>query len=68
MEFSFSLTRSGLGFLFVAGGSRKTKIGLIVGIIGGLVGLLLFATVLFFLWKGSRRGYRREVFVDVVGQ
>ena len=56
-----------LGFLFVTGGSHKPKIGLIVGIVGGLIGLLLFATVLCFLWKSSRRGYKREVYVDVAG-
>ncbi|RVX23333.1 putative LRR receptor-like serine/threonine-protein kinase [Vitis vinifera] len=50
-----------------SGGSHKPKIGLIVGIVGGLIGLLLFATVLFFLWKGSCRGYKREVYVDVAG-
>ena len=67
MEFSFSLTRLSLGFLFVTGGSHKPKIGLIVGIVGGLIGLLLFATVLFFLWKGSCRGYKQEIYVDVAG-
>ncbi|XP_059594496.1 probable LRR receptor-like serine/threonine-protein kinase At5g10290 isoform X6 [Vitis vinifera] len=51
-----------------SGGSHKPKIGLIVGIVGGLIGLLLFATVLFFLWKGSCRGYKREVYVDVAGE
>ncbi|KAJ9670119.1 hypothetical protein PVL29_026583 [Vitis rotundifolia] len=51
-----------------SGGSHKPKIGLIVGIVGGLIGLLLFATVLFFLWKSSRRGYKREVYVDVAGE
>ncbi|CBI18841.3 unnamed protein product, partial [Vitis vinifera] len=50
-----------------SGGSHKPKIGLIVGIVGGLIGLLLFATVLCFLWKSSRRGYKREVYVDVAG-
>ncbi|KAJ9670107.1 hypothetical protein PVL29_026577 [Vitis rotundifolia] len=51
-----------------SGGSHKPKIGLIVGIVGGLIGLLLFATVLFFLWKSSRGGYKREVYVDVAGE
>eukprot|EP00261_Vitis_vinifera_P017568 XP_010647300.1 PREDICTED: probable LRR receptor-like serine/threonine-protein kinase At5g10290 isoform X7 [Vitis vinifera] len=50
-----------------SGGSHKPKIGLIVGIVGGLIGLLLFATVLFFLWKGSCRGYKQEIYVDVAG-
>ncbi|XP_034691116.1 probable LRR receptor-like serine/threonine-protein kinase At5g10290 isoform X2 [Vitis riparia] len=51
-----------------SGGSHKPKIGLIVGIVGGLIGLLLFATVLFFLWKGSCRGYKQEVYEDVAGE
>ncbi|KAJ9670110.1 hypothetical protein PVL29_026578 [Vitis rotundifolia] len=51
-----------------SGGSHKLKIGLIVGIVGGLIGLLLFATVLFFLWKCSCRGYKRGVRVDVAGE
>ncbi|KAJ9670115.1 hypothetical protein PVL29_026581 [Vitis rotundifolia] len=50
-----------------SGGSHKPKIGLIVGIVGGLTGLLLSATVLFFLWKGSCRGYKRGV-VDVADE
>lgn len=48
------------------GGKRKPKIGLIVGIVGGLFGLLV-GCLLLFLCKGRHRGYKREVFVDVAG-
>ncbi|KAL6993159.1 hypothetical protein U1Q18_011276 [Sarracenia purpurea var. burkii] len=50
------------------GSSHKPKIGIIVGIVGGLLGLLLFGGVLLLVWKGRHKGYRREVFVDVAGE
>lgn len=48
------------------GSSQKPKIGVIVGVVSGLIVLLLFG-MLVFLYKGRRKGYRREVFVDVAG-
>uniref|UniRef100_A0A5B7AHX4 non-specific serine/threonine protein kinase n=1 Tax=Davidia involucrata TaxID=16924 RepID=A0A5B7AHX4_DAVIN len=50
------------------GASHKPKIGMVVGIVGGILGLLLFGGLLLFLWKGRHKGYRREVFVDVAGE
>ncbi|XP_052188960.1 probable LRR receptor-like serine/threonine-protein kinase At5g10290 isoform X2 [Diospyros lotus] len=50
------------------GSSRKPKVGIIVGIVGGLLGLLLLGGLLLLLWKGRHKGYRSEVFVDVPGE
>ncbi|XP_059645269.1 probable LRR receptor-like serine/threonine-protein kinase At5g10290 [Cornus florida] len=50
------------------GALRRPKTGIIVGIVGGLLGFLVFGGVLLFLWKGRHKGYRREVFVDVAGE
>ncbi|PKI66218.1 hypothetical protein CRG98_013386 [Punica granatum] len=50
-----------------SGSSRKSKVGIIIGVVGGLV-LLLLCGMLVFLYKGRRNGYRREVFVDVAGE
>ncbi|GKV44696.1 hypothetical protein SLEP1_g51856 [Rubroshorea leprosula] len=47
-----------------SGGSRKPRIGIIVGTIG-LEILVLLGSLLFFLWRGRRKGYKREVFVNV---
>ncbi|XP_057970618.1 probable LRR receptor-like serine/threonine-protein kinase At5g10290 isoform X2 [Malania oleifera] len=51
-----------------SGASHKPSIPLIVGIVGGLVALLFFGWLLLFMWKGRRKGYMREVFVDVPGE
>jgi len=51
----------------LTGSSRKPKVGIIVGIVGGLLGLLLLGGLLLLLWKGRHKGYRSEVFVDVAG-
>lgn len=50
-----------------SGASHKPKVGIIVGIVGGLFILLLVILVLF-LYKGRHKGYKREVFVDVAGE
>ncbi|CAK9163259.1 unnamed protein product, partial [Ilex paraguariensis] len=50
------------------GASSKSKTGIILGIVGGLLGLLLLGGLLLLLWKGRHRGYKREVFVDVAGE
>ncbi|KAK7311122.1 hypothetical protein RJT34_09044 [Clitoria ternatea] len=46
------------------GSSHKTKIGLIVGIVIGLVVILFLGGLLFFWYKG----YKRDVYVDVAGE
>ncbi|XP_011031035.1 PREDICTED: probable LRR receptor-like serine/threonine-protein kinase At5g10290 isoform X5 [Populus euphratica] len=51
-----------------SGGSRKSKIGIVVGVVGGFVVLFLFGGLLFFVCKGRRKGYKREIFVDVAGE
>ncbi|XP_068639062.1 LRR receptor kinase SERK2-like isoform X2 [Aristolochia californica] len=51
-----------------AGGSKKSKIGIVIGTIGGVVGLLICVGVLFLLLRDRRGGYKREVFVDVAGE
>ncbi|KAH7565691.1 hypothetical protein JRO89_XS08G0001300 [Xanthoceras sorbifolium] len=50
-----------------SGNSKKPKIGIIVGIVGGII-VLLLGGVLFFMCKGRHKGYKREVFVDVAGE
>lgn len=50
----------------MTGNSKKPKIGIIVGIVGGVI-VLLLGGVLFFICKGRHKGYKREIFVDVAG-
>ncbi|KAI3873997.1 hypothetical protein MKW98_001646 [Papaver atlanticum] len=50
-----------------SGGYHNSKLGLILGIIGGVV-ILVFGIVIFFLWKSKSKGHGREVFVDVAGE
>lgn len=54
-------------FLHLAGTSHKPKIGLIVGIVVGLVVIIFLGALLSFWCKSRRKGYKREVFVDVAG-
>ena len=54
-------------FDVLAGSSHKPKIATIVGVIGGVLGLLLLVGLLFLVWKGRRKRYQREIFVDVAG-
>ncbi|PKA59471.1 putative LRR receptor-like serine/threonine-protein kinase [Apostasia shenzhenica] len=49
------------------GESHSSKIGVILGSIGGAV-VVIVAVVLFLLCKRRRKGYQREVFVDVAGE
>ncbi|EXB29468.1 putative LRR receptor-like serine/threonine-protein kinase [Morus notabilis] len=51
-----------------SGSSHKPSVGTIVGIIGGLVFILCIGLVVYFLCKNRRKGYKREVFVDVAGE
>ncbi|KAF1867734.1 hypothetical protein Lal_00050167 [Lupinus albus] len=47
------------------GSSHKPKTGLIIGVIVGLVVILFLCCLLFFWCKGSHKGYKPEVYVDV---
>ncbi|OEL19792.1 putative LRR receptor-like serine/threonine-protein kinase [Dichanthelium oligosanthes] len=48
-------------------GSHSSKIGLILGIVGGVIGLLIVG-VLFLICNARRKSHLREVFVDVAGE
>ncbi|XP_076917658.1 putative LRR receptor-like serine/threonine-protein kinase At5g10290 [Bidens hawaiensis] len=48
--------------------SKKSKAGIIIGVIAGVLVLLLLVCLMLFLWKGKHKGYKREVFVDVPGE
>ncbi|CAK7334699.1 unnamed protein product [Dovyalis caffra] len=51
-----------------SGDSHRSKIGLIVGLVGGFTILFLLGGLLFFVCKGRHKGSKREVFVDVAGE
>ncbi|KAK6923313.1 Leucine-rich repeat-containing N-terminal, plant-type, partial [Dillenia turbinata] len=40
------------GLLFIIGTSHKSKVGIIIGVVGGII-LTLVAVLLIFLWKGE---------------
>ncbi|CAD6251066.1 unnamed protein product [Miscanthus lutarioriparius] len=48
-------------------GSHSSKIGLILGTVGGILGLLIVGT-LFLICNARRKSRLREVFVDVAGE
>lgn len=48
-------------------GSHSSKVGIILGAVGGLIGLLI-VVVLFLFCKGRKKRHLREVFVDVPGE
>ncbi|CAN6272315.1 unnamed protein product [Urochloa humidicola] len=48
-------------------GSHSSKIGLILGTVGGVIGLLIVG-VLFLICNARRKSHLREVFVDVAGE
>ncbi|XP_068331429.1 probable LRR receptor-like serine/threonine-protein kinase At5g10290 [Pyrus communis] len=50
------------------GAKSKPKLGIIVGVVGGLIILLLLGGLLYFTWKRRHEGSKREVFVDVAGE
>eukprot|EP00252_Welwitschia_mirabilis_P003890 TRINITY_DN1397_c0_g1_i1.p1 TRINITY_DN1397_c0_g1~~TRINITY_DN1397_c0_g1_i1.p1 ORF type:complete len:610 (-),score=111.29 TRINITY_DN1397_c0_g1_i1:475-2304(-) len=50
-----------------SGSSTKSKIGIVVGSIGGAV-IIILSIGLILYCQGRRRGYIREVFVDVSGE
>lgn len=51
-----------------SGSSHKPSVGTIVGIAGGLVFILCIGLVVYFLCRNRRKGYKRDVFVDVAGE
>lgn len=52
--------------LDLTGRSTNSKIGIVLGSAGGVIGLLIIG-VAFLFCKGRRKGYRPEIFVDVSG-
>jgi hypothetical protein len=48
------------------GGSHNSKIGLILGTVGGILGLIIVGA-LFLICNARRKSHLREVFVDVAG-
>ncbi|KAM0005661.1 putative transferase, protein kinase RLK-Pelle-LRR-II family [Helianthus debilis subsp. tardiflorus] len=48
--------------------SKKSKAGILIGVIAGFLVLLLLGCLTLFLWRGRHKGYKREVFVDVPGE
>ncbi|KAM0976151.1 hypothetical protein PS2_018753 [Malus domestica] len=51
-----------------SGAKSKPKLGIIVGVVGGLIILLLLGGLLYFTCKRRHKGSKREVFVDVAGE
>lgn len=52
----------------MTGGSHSSKVGVVLGIIAGVMGLCFVVFILFYCCKGRRKGYRPEVFIDVTGK
>ncbi|CAN6711235.1 unnamed protein product [Malus baccata var. baccata] len=50
-----------------SGPKSKPKLGIIVGVVGGLIILVLLGGLLYFMCKCRHKG-KREVFVDVAGE
>ncbi|KAB2597436.1 LRR receptor-like serine/threonine-protein kinase [Pyrus ussuriensis x Pyrus communis] len=50
-----------------SGPKSKPKLGIIVGVVGGLIILVLLGGLLYFICKRRHKG-KREVFVDVAGE
>ncbi|KAL8199538.1 hypothetical protein R6Q57_013106 [Mikania cordata] len=48
--------------------SKKSKAGIIIGVIAGVLVLVLLGCLMLFFWRGRHKGYKREVFVDVPGE
>ncbi|KAK1441284.1 hypothetical protein QVD17_07130 [Tagetes erecta] len=48
--------------------SKKSKAGILIGVIVGILVLLLLGCFVLFFWRGRHKGYKREVFVDVPGE
>lgn len=52
---------------FLAGSPSKTTTGLIIGLAVGFLAILLLGGSVLVFWRRRHKGYRREIFVDVVG-
>lgn len=52
--------------LVLTGKSQNSKVGIVLGIVGGVI-LLLVVGIICLICKSQRKGYRREEFVDVPG-
>ncbi|KAF3793716.1 putative LRR receptor-like serine/threonine-protein kinase [Nymphaea thermarum] len=50
------------------GNTKKSKAGVVFGSIGGVLGCVVLGGVFCVWWKGRRKGYKPEVFVDVSGE
>ncbi|KAI7755588.1 hypothetical protein M8C21_029294 [Ambrosia artemisiifolia] len=48
--------------------SKKSKAGILIGVIAGVLVLILLGCLMLFFWRGKHKGYKREVFVDVPGE
>ncbi|KAL9229735.1 hypothetical protein vseg_005170 [Gypsophila vaccaria] len=51
-----------------AGSSSKTKVGVIVGVVGGLGCVLLIGILVFCVYKSRYKAFKPEVYVDVAGE
>ncbi|CAN0878359.1 LRR receptor kinase SERK2, partial [Linum grandiflorum] len=50
------------------GASHKSKVGVIVGVVGGLVCILVAGGLIYLVCKYRHRRFKHEVFVDVAGE
>lgn len=48
------------------GSSKGSKIGIVIGTVGGVMGLLILGAICI-ICNGRRKSHLREVFVDVSG-
>ncbi|CAL5323825.1 unnamed protein product [Camellia sinensis] len=74
-KYNFTMTHLNCGINFShscasdnGGSSHNPKIGTIVGIVIGLLGLLLLGSMLLLWWMSRHKRFKREVFVDVAGE
>ncbi|XP_057528874.1 probable LRR receptor-like serine/threonine-protein kinase At5g10290 isoform X2 [Amaranthus tricolor] len=52
----------------ITGSSNKTKVIVIIGVVGGLFCMVFLGVLLYYLCKSRINGYKHEVFVDVAGE
>ncbi|KAI8030558.1 LRR receptor kinase SERK2 [Camellia lanceoleosa] len=74
-KYNFTMTHLNCGINFShscasdnGGSSHNPKIGTIVGIVIGLLGLLLLGSMLLLWWMRRHKRFKHEVFVDVAGE
>ncbi|XP_006853178.2 probable LRR receptor-like serine/threonine-protein kinase At5g10290 isoform X1 [Amborella trichopoda] len=51
-----------------SGNTKNLNFGALFGTISAVLVILVIGVVMFLLWKGRNKGYKREVFVDVSGE